>query len=133
MCGAVKLAFRPPAKWCANCHCSMCRRAHTAAFVAWVGVDRESFELTAGEDSLARYASSPDAHRSFCRECGSTLLFESERWAGEVHIARACFDDDADLEPAAHAFYDDRARWSHVGDDLPKLGGQSGTEPLVSD
>jgi hypothetical protein len=130
MCGAVKLEIELPPKWCANCHCSMCRRAHTAAFVAWVGVECDNFRLTAGEQSLVRYASSADSRRSFCRECGSTLLFESERWPGEVHIARACFDDDADLRPMAHAYYDDRPQWSHVGDELPKLGGESGTQPL---
>ena len=130
MCGAVQLEIELPPKWCAHCHCGMCRHAHSSAFVTWVGVERDKFRLTAGEDSLVRYASSAAAQRSFCRTCGTTLLFEGDRWPNEVHIARACFGDDVDLVPTAHAYFDDRAPWLNLGEDLARYGGKSGTEPL---
>jgi len=129
LCGTVQIEIDGP-KWCAHCHCSMCRRAHGAAFVTWIGVDAGSFRILAGEETLRRYQSSPGAHRSFCAKCGSTLLFESERWAGEVHVTRAAFTDPVDLAPHTHAFWDDRADWVHVDDDLRRLGGETGTEPL---
>lgn len=108
----------------------MCRQAHGAAFVTWVGVDADSFRLTAGAEKLAHYQSSTEATRSFCRRCGSTLLFESSRWPGEVHVARACIPGEIDREPAAHVFFDHRAPWVQVADELAKLGGESGTEPF---
>ena len=52
LCGAVQFEFDLPAKWCANCHCSMCRRAHGAPFVTWVGVEGDRFRLVAGEPEL---------------------------------------------------------------------------------
>ena len=32
--------------------------------------------------------------------------------------------------PQAHFYFDDRAPWVTVADDLPRFGGKTGTEPL---
>jgi len=130
LCGAVRFEVTLPSKWVAHCHCSMCRRAHGAAFVTWLGVPREQFRIVAGDDVLVRYRSSAPATRSFCGRCGSPLLFESERWPTEVHIARASIAGAIDREPAAHVFYSDRADWLAHHDELPKRGGATGTEPI---
>jgi hypothetical protein len=111
LCGAIQFELDLPTNWVAHCHCSICRRAHGAPFVTWVSVPDERFRITAGEEHLARYDSTSEATRSFCRVCGSTLLFQSKtRWAGETHIARANIDDPVDL-PMVHAFLEDRADW----------------------
>jgi len=110
----------------------MCRRAHGAPLVTWVGVPREQFRLLSGADVLVRYASSAAAHRSFCGRCGSPLLFEGERWKDEVHVARAAIDGEIDRPVVAHCYWDDRAAWMPIADDLPRLGGPSGTEPIPS-
>jgi hypothetical protein len=89
----------------------MCRRAHGAAFVTWVGVAADRFEITSGVDDLQRYASSEAATRRFCRTCGSTLTFESTRWPGEVHVVLANLDADIDREPAAHVYWADHVPW----------------------
>lgn len=130
LCGAVRFEITPPTKWCAHCHCSLCRRAHGAAFVTWFGVARPQFTLVAGGEDLRWYRSTPPARRGFCSRCGSTLFFESERWPDEVHIALAHMDGPIDREPAAHVFFDSRARWAEPGDHLPRLSGPSGTQPI---
>lgn len=129
LCGAVELELTLPSLWCAHCHCSMCRRAHGAPFVTWVGFPEASVRVLKAE-ALRRYASSADAARSFCGACGTPMLFESTRWAGEVHVARACIEGELDREPRAHVFVSDKAPWVHLGDDLPLFGGISGTERL---
>ena len=98
--------------------------------MTWFGVADEQFRFTKGEGEVHWYASTPEARRGFCRTCGSTLFFTSERWAGETHIALAHMDGPIDREPAAHVFYDWRVAWVELGDDLKKLGGPSGTEPI---
>ena len=130
LCGAVRFEVVLPAKWCANCHCTMCRRAHGAPFVTWVGLDASAFRMIRGEAERARYASSPAATRTFCAKCGSPMTFESERWAGEIHVARACLPDELSLSPMAHAFFSDRAPWLEIHDELPRRGGPTGVEPL---
>jgi hypothetical protein len=129
LCGSVRFEVELPSIWCAHCHCGMCRRAHGAAFVTWVGFSRDRVRVVAG-DQLGRYQSSPPATRSFCRQCGSPLFFESERWADQIHVALASLDGPIDRPPAAHVFYSDRALWFEATDELPRRGGATGTEVL---
>jgi hypothetical protein len=130
LCGGVRFEVEPPTKWCAHCHCSLCRRAHGAGFVTWFGVARDQFRLDDSEQLLTWYRSTSAARRGFCSRCGSTLFFEGDRWPEERHIALAAMDGPIDREPQAHVFFDSGAPWIHVSDDLPKLGGDSGTEPM---
>ncbi|MGK2924331.1 MAG: GFA family protein [Lysobacterales bacterium] len=118
LCGAVRFALELPSKWCAHCHCSMCRRAHGAGYVTWVGFASEHFRLLQGDNQLKWYASSPDARRGFCNACGSTMLFESTRWAGETHVALGCVDEPIDRPPQAHAFYDTHVDWVAIDGSL---------------
>ncbi len=130
LCGAVRFEVTPPTKWCSHCHCSMCQRAHGAAFVTWFGVERSQFVMTSGDERVAWFKSTAPARRGFCTRCGSTLFFESDSWPGEIHIALAHMEGAIDRAPAAHVFYDTHVTWVEVGDDLRRLGGPSGTEEL---
>lgn len=120
LCHTIHFSIELPTLWCAHCHCSLCRRAHGAAFVTWVGAAQERFAITAGKRALRWYSSSTEAERGFCSECGTTLFFRSERWAGEVHVARANLDGEIDREPQAHVFYESHVPWVKLGDDLPR-------------
>ena len=133
LCGTVRFEVTPPTKWCAHCHCSLCRRAHGAAFVTWFGVERSQFGLTQGSDDLQWYQSTSVARRGFCSRCGSTIFFESERWADEVHIALAHMDGPIDRQPTAHVFFDAHVDWVELGDALSRRGGPTGTERLDGD
>lgn len=122
LCGAVRLRVAPPPKWVAHCHCSMCRRAHGAGFVTWVGFPSGAVTIEQGRDLLSRYRSSSLATRSFCSRCGSTLLFESGHWPDETHVVLANLDSAAGLEPQAHAYWSSRAAWADwSATDLPKV------------
>ncbi len=122
LCGTVRFAFDLPTLWCAHCHCTMCRRHHGAGIVTWTGVAEDRFRVTAGGDSLNWHASSPGAERGFCRRCGSSMLFRSCRWPGEVHIALGTLDGPIDRAPQAHVFYSTHVDWLPVADDLPRQG-----------
>jgi hypothetical protein len=128
LCGAVRFEVRLPSKFCANCHCSTCRRAHGAAFVTWVGFPGDQVSITSG-DTLHRYATETGATRSFCTACGSTLFYEGPRWENEIHVARANIEGDIDRPVSGHAYVDHRASWWSISDDLPQYGGDSGVEP----
>ena len=130
LCGAVTFEVTPPTKWCAHCHCSMCRRAHGAGVVTWFGVAATNFQLVSGKDELKWYRSSAGARRAFCGRCGSPMFFEGERWPGEIHIARASVPGPIDREPTAHVFFDIHVSWLETNDQLVKLGGPLGNQPL---
>lgn len=120
LCGAVRFRAALPTKWVAHCHCSMCRRAHGAPLVTWAGFDSAQFALEADSVEPSWHASSAQARRAFCPRCGSPMFFESTRWPGEIHVARALIDGPLDREPAAHVFYDTHVPWLDVSDRLPK-------------
>ena len=96
----------------------MCQRAHGAAVVTWVGIEADQFELL-DDAQLQWFASSSDANRGFCNHCGSSLLFKSSRWPGEIHVARACITGDIDRRPEGHVFAGARAHWFDFSDELP--------------
>lgn len=129
-CGAIQFTATEP-KWCAYCHCSMCRRLHGAPFVTWVGFDRGAVMVTDGQELIREYRASPTALRQSCAVCGSPLFFSADRWPDEIHVVRAAFGDDVDVIPKAHYFYDDRAPWVEIQDSWPKYGGATGTEPII--
>ena len=89
----------------------MCRRAHGAGFVTWVGSASERFELLSGEADLRRYQSSELATRSFCGRCGTMLFFESSRWPGEIHVVRANIPGEIDRAAEGHVHTDTRVDW----------------------
>ena len=61
LCDSVRFQFELPSLFAGHCHCSMCRRAHGAGYVTWVGVREEhrstssrNKELEAREKELVR-------------------------------------------------------------------------------
>lgn len=129
LCGAVRFHVHLPTRWVAHCHCSCCQRAHGAAFVTWAGMASERFSLDSDSAAPTWYESSPGARRAFCPHCGSPMFFESTRWPGETHVARALFVDPLDRQPAAHVFYETHVPWVEVNDGLPKKVSQAATTP----
>ena len=129
-CGSVAFEVDLPPRFVAHCHCANCRRAHGAGFVTWAGVVDGQFRVTR-EGELKTWISDTGATRSFCGNCGSPLFFAHERWAGETHVAVACLHESLEVLPQVHAYADRSPDWCPITDDLPRYGGDSGTEPLL--
>ncbi len=127
-CGAVKFEIELPTLWCGHCHCSMCRRPHGASFVTWAAVPPERFTVTSGEQYIVRFQSSEKGTRSFCKNCGSQMFCQTEPEV--IDVALAALHGKIDRDPEAHYFFDSRADWTLVNDDLPKFGGETGDQPL---
>lgn len=129
-CGAIRFRIGLPTLFCGHCHCSMCRRSHGAAFVTWLAVPRGRFRLEAGEGQLRRFRSSEHGTRSFCSRCGSSLFCESSRHPDQVDVVLANMHGPIDRLPQVHVHFDDRAEWLVPEADLPRLGGETGLEPI---
>ena len=109
----------------------MCRRAHGAGYVTWFAVSRNALSFVSGEELLVRFAASDHGTRTFCGRCGSTLFFETRHRPDRVDIVLANADQPIDREPQIHVHWDDRAEWVAIGDDLPRLGGETGLQPAL--
>lgn len=119
LCGLVSFAAEFPSLWAAHCHCTRCQRAHGAAFVTWVGFPATQVQIK-NEQALRWFVAKEGGSRGSCGKCGSPMFFKSERWSGELHIARALFHDPVDRDPQAHVFHETHVPWFEVADGLPK-------------
>ena len=108
LCGTVRYEADQLDAPIVHCHCTMCRKAHAAAFNSSAAVDRAHFRWTAGEDKLSRYASSPDKNRWFC---SALRLAAHRRVPGSISRPPAGRDVGRRSRRAAdHAHLDLRAR-----------------------
>jgi hypothetical protein len=119
LCGDVRWEVDGPLELMVHCHCSLCRKAHGAAFSTGVACAPEAFRLTAGRDRIAGHESSPGLVRRFCSRCGSCL--PAEPLDGRVYVPAGCLDDDPGVRPLAHIFVGSKAPWLEIRDDLPRF------------
>lgn len=130
-CGGVKYEITGPLHGMGHCHCSNCRKAHSAAFRTRARVQRTDFKVVQGDHLVKFYESSPDFHRGFCSLCGSPVF----NWNGPkshmaklypdsvatIGIAVAGLDDDPGVRPGFHCFVAEKAAWLSIADDLPQF------------
>lgn len=126
LCGAIRYEVNAPIERITHCHCSMCRKAHGAAFGSYASVAASSFRFTAGANLVARYASSPTVIRSFCPRCGSTLQWLSSARAQWVDFAVGTLDTTLEPPSQQHIYAASKASWYHIQDSLPQAAGGLG-------
>lgn len=120
LCGAVSYELGAPPHEMMNCHCSKCRKSHGAAFATFARVDASSFRITAGEEVIERYRSTPKVQRCFCSRCGSPIMFLFDPIPEMVWVIAGSFDDDPGITPSEHIFVGSKAPWHEIADDLPQ-------------
>ena len=125
LCKRVRFEIRGKLGRSSHCHCSMCRKAHGAAFGTYAAVRVEDLKMVSGEELILRYRSSPGVERTFCARCGSTLQFVSEKSPGIVDIALGVLDDDPGIRVPHHIFVGSKAPWFELTDGLPQYPGSS--------
>ena len=102
----------------------MCQKNSGAPVVAWVTFSIGGFAWIAGQPET--YASSEHGKRSFCRACGSYLVFVSSKVPGEVSVNTASFDAPEVFPPAKHIYVQHRISWFPIGEDLPQYPASDG-------
>ena len=116
LCGRVRYRVTGAPVVSTVCHCSLCRKAAGAPFVAWAEFPAEAFAVTKGE--MAWYGSSEAAERGFCRNCGTAITFAYID--GEtIDVATATLDDPNAFPPEDHIWTDSKVDWVEVPTDLP--------------
>lgn len=101
-----------------NCHCSMCRRFHGAAFATYAKIDQEHFRWFSGQDLMTVYETSPGIGWAFCRVCGSSLGVPKD--GKLIDLAIGLLDKDPGVRPTEHIFVGSKAPWHEITDDLPQ-------------
>jgi len=120
-CGAVRYEVTTPFVEMHNCHCSVCRKTHGAAFATYAQTRAEGLRVAKGTEHLRDFESSPVVRRRFCDACGSSLFFAVTAWPDRVWVAAGSLDDDPGIRPGADAFVASKASWHVLAEGLPRF------------
>ncbi len=118
LCGAVAYEVDGSFAFAGNCHCSICRRLHGAAFATWGILGEGEFRWLRGEEQLTAYETSAGNSRAFCSRCGSPLVSMHSGRVGEIVLASV--DGDPGMKPREHIFVGSKADWYDISDSLPQ-------------
>jgi len=123
LCGAYQFEVNGEFTEMMDCFCSMCRKAHGAAFATFVGCQASDFKLLQGEDQVGQYQSSDEGSRSFCRKCGSNLPMMA---GDQVYVPAGLLDGDPRVRTSAHLFVASKADWVEIVDDATQYDSYPG-------
>src|SRR6476646_6944009 len=127
LCGKVQVEISIPAFWAWHDHSRASRRAHGAAYATYVGRWRKRFRVTEGDDKNARYEDKEaGGARSFCRRCGTPLIYERGHSRNMINIPRALFESRTGRQPIYHIGIDEAQDWAYGGERLVPLKGHPG-------
>ncbi len=118
MCGAVRYELLRDDPWIVYCHCDACRKHTGAPVTVLVTVTPDDVRWTAGQ--RARYESSPERFRGYCRDCGASLTWEASSNGSWMAIHISSFDQPELLPPTEHVFLKDALPWHNHDDGLTK-------------
>jgi hypothetical protein len=111
-CGAVRYEAADTPQRHSLCHCSDCRKASGAPFVAWAIYGRDDVKVTKGAPKMR--ASSEHGRRYFCAECGTGVFYTSDAYLpGLIDVQSATLDDPGAITaPTAQVQTADRIIWT---------------------
>ena len=110
LCGACKFTAIPETEEAGACHCGMCRKWSGGVFLA---VDCGNSVVFNPGSPIGRYRGSDWGERVFCKECGASLMWQTQDGQHQS-VSMQAFDDQTafrltseifvDRKPAGYAF-----------------------------
>ncbi|MFI5393944.1 MAG: GFA family protein [Candidatus Binatia bacterium] len=121
LCGGVTYVLEGKLLRCANCHCSRCRKAYSAAHASDLVAVSEALRFTRGEEMRITYKVPETKYFThvFCRACGSSTP-RVDGGRGIAIVPMGTLDDDPGIRPQYHIFVGSKAPWYTIADGLPQ-------------
>jgi hypothetical protein len=120
LCGGVRYEVVGPLGGIEHCHCTMCRKAHGAAFSTNTAVPAAMVRVASGAALITEYASSTNRRKCFCSRCGSQLFIRRTNAPETLVVTLGTLDDAGQARPQRHVFVGSKAPWFDIADDLPQ-------------
>lgn len=121
LCGTVCYSVSPPFVQFYHCHCSRCRKSTGTAHATNLYAPRKQFMWTSGQNNIVHYDVIPKKRFAsvFCKTCGAKVPYPRDE--NLMIIPAGSLDDDPNVTPHVHVFWDSRASWDDTHDLLPKF------------
>ena len=129
LCGSVRYQIVGALGSAGHCHCSMCRKAHGAAFSSNTLVPTGNLTVVAGATLISEFESSPSRRKCFCSKCGSQLFIRRLNKPEYTVVTLGTLDGEPQVTPERHVFVASKASWFSVADGLPQYKVYPGFEP----
>ena len=110
-CNAVQFKVSSAPKAVVNCHCDFCRKHSGAAFSTYAVVPEAALEIIAGQDSISAFQFKENAHKHFCKQCGSPLFNKNERYSGMCMVYLGGITEPLNIVPTANIYCESQLAW----------------------
>ena len=122
LCGRISYRVTGPTLWSGYCHCRSCRRFTGGLVTSWLGINEDD---VAFDDETPEHYVDGGVTRGFCKHCGSSLTYASERFPGYLQLHLGSLDDPAAVRPRAHVHHAEKVDWFEIDDPLPRYPGSA--------
>lgn len=120
LCGGVTYEIQGELGDVYNCHCSMCRKLHAAAFRTSCKIRSADWKTLKGEELIRFYESSPGEHKAFCSVCSASLFTCFDAHPEVYGFPLGTLDTDPGVRAQRHVFVGSKAPWFEITDALPQ-------------
>ena len=112
LCGAVRFqAYAAPLR-VSHCHCIMCQKQHGAAYASYVTFNEIDIKIVQGKENIASFRSTDTVVRSFCKQCGSNISWQSTTASpAQIGYALGIFDSTFENAEIKDIFTDSKVCW----------------------
>ncbi len=122
LCNAISFTAEYEEEKFSACHCDMCRRWGSGAYLAMAANLKE----IKGEEYIKTYKSSEWAERAFCNNCGTNLYYKvtaEGQHQGATFISMGLLQENASLVLEKEIFIDEKPNgYSFAGDHARQTG-----------
>ncbi|KAK7067173.1 hypothetical protein SK128_015415 [Halocaridina rubra] len=105
------------AQWI-RCHCNMCKKLIGADHCSFLAVKESKLTLTS-KDTMKTFRSSKEAVRSFCTNCGCSVLMKYDGEKSTIWINAGTLDQEIPVTRPTQIFLDDKAFWLDTMSTVP--------------
>lgn len=122
LCGKISYSAEADPIFMGVCHCTDCQRATGSAFEAVVAIPAASLTVQgAPKVFVSKGDSGKDIQRSFCPDCGSTLMSSADMMPGVAMLTTGTLDDTSQFKPSMQIYCDSAQPWVDLGGNIQRF------------
>jgi len=122
LCGKITYTASADPIFMGVCHCKDCQRATGSAFEAVVAVPEGAVNVSGTLKVVTvKGDSGKSIHRSFCPDCGSTMMTRADLMPGAVMLTTGPMNDTSAFKPAMQIYCDSAQPWVQLGGEMQRF------------